>query len=339
MITRRTFVAGAAAALTAAPHVAWGQQRVDPIRLAVMSSSFTHEEISESGAQRFQALFGELRRLGLVEGEGLIVGRWSNAGRPEADLPDLARQMVANQPDIIFAHGTSDTVTVASATATATIPVIFVAADPIGNGFGESLHRPGGNMTGFATGSGTDVHVKRLQLLREIVPGVEPIAILVTPRVWETSAVTAGIRRGAAQIGITLVPAFVEGVVDEQSIARAFAALPEWPNRVMFVSGAGVFAAHDRAIAAAALRANIPTVSGSRSRVKAGLLMSYSFDLNEQYRGAAGYIARVAGGEDPAEMPIQQPTKYNFIVNLRTARALGLTIPPEIMLRATEVIE
>ena len=336
MMDRRTFVAGAAATLVAAP-AAWGQDRVAPIRLAVMSSGFTAEEMTESGTPRWRAFFGELRRLGLIEGENLIVERWSNAGRPGSEQSDLARRLVASRPDLIFVQAARAAVAVKAATAT--IPAVFVGGTPLVWGLGESLARSGGNLTGFSDSPGPEIFLKQLQLLREAAPGPEPVALLVTPNSWETSAKPADLREGAPRLGITLVPAFVEEPVDEQSIARAFAALPEWPNRVMFVSPATAFTANARAIAAEALKAGIPAIYHLRALADAGLLMSYGRDINAQYADAAGYVARIARGEDPAEMPIQLPSKFEFIVNLKTAKALGITLPQSILYRATEVIE
>ena len=338
MIDRRTFVAGAAATLVAAPRLAWAQ-RDSPIRLALVSGTFTAEKMTESGALRWRVFFEELRRLGLIEGENLIVERWSNAGRHEDELPDLAGRMVASRPDLIFVHSCTVVATVKSATA-ATIPIVFVCGNPVEWGIAESLRRPGGNLTGFAAQPGPEINLKSLQLLREAVPGAEPVALLVTRRHYETNPGAGAVREGAPRLGISLKPAFVEEPVDEQSIGRALAALPEWPNRVMFVFGSAEFTAKARAIAAEALKAGIPAIAHRRDYAEAGLLMTYGRrHLNGPFRGAAGYVARVARGEDPAEMPIPQPTEFDLVINLKTAEALGITLPPAIMIQAAEFIE
>ena len=333
-IDRRTFVAGATATLVAAP-AAWAQDRVAPIRLAVRSG-FTPDEMTESRAPRYRAFFGELRRLGLIEGENLIVERWSTSGVPQSERPDFHRTMVASRPDVIFSLGANADVR----EATATIPIVFVGStDPVAQGFAVSLARPGGNVTEFAAQPGWGFRVKLLQLLREAVPGPEPVAFLVVRGFDQTGTTITALREGAAQIGITLKPAFIEEPVDEQSIARAFAALPEWPNRVMYVNQGSAYVRNIGVIAAKALKAGIPTIFHLRAGADAGLLMSYGRDINAQYADAAGYVVRVARGEDPAEMPIQLPSRFDFVVNLKTAKALGLTLPDTIMYRATEFIE
>ena len=178
--------------------------------------------------------------------------------------------------------------------------------------------------------------LKSLQLLREAVPGTEPVAWLLRSGQWENDQ---GLREGVSGLGITLVPALVEEPIDEQSIVRAFASLPEWPNRAMFVGLGTRISANARVIAAEALKARIPAIYNDRVLADAGLLMSYGRNQPAIYAGAAGYIARIARGDDPAELPIQQPTVFDSIVNLKTARALGITLPNTILYRATEVIE
>ncbi len=334
MIDRRIFMAGAAATLVAAPS-ARAQQQSAPVRLAIITGAYPVEEMTETGAPRFRALLGELRRLGLVEGENLIVVRWSNAGRTRSELQDLANRMVASQPDVILTTGTM----AEAKAATATIPIVSVGGDPITSGLVESLARPGGNVTGFTQDTGPEFRLKLIQLLREAVPGAEPVAWLVNRRGYETNPVAAAMREVAPRLGITLLPALIEDPVDEQSIARAFAALPEWPNRVMYVNQGVRVTRSIRTVAAEALKARIPAVYHLRAAPDAGLLMSYGRDINAQYADAAGYVVRIARGENPAEMPVQQPSKWEFVVNLRTAKALGITIPPAIMIQATEFIE
>ncbi len=336
MIDRRTFVVGAAATLVAAPRLAWAQ-RDSPIRLALVSGTFTAEKMTESGALRWRVFFAELRRLGLIEGENLIVERWSNAGRHEDDLPDLAGRMVASRPDLIFVHSASVVATVKAATAT--IPIVSVGSNPIEWGIAESLRRPGGNLTGFATSPGPEIPLKRLQLLREVVPGAEPVALLLTRRHYETDPGAAAVREGAPRLGITLKPAFVEEPVDEQSLTRLCrpARMAEqghvrlWLGRVY-----GQGPRHRRR----GIESRHSRHAHRRDYAEAGLLMAYGRrHLNGPFRGAAGYVARVARGEDPANMPIQQPTEFDLVVNLKTAKALGITLPQAIMIQAAEFIE
>lgn len=330
---RRTFIAAAVAGL-AAPDV-WAQQRVAAVRLGILSGGDKAEEMTETGLPQWRAFFGELRRLGLVEGETLIVERWTGRDVLGSERADFARRLVANRPDVVFTTGTGTAGLVMAETAT--IPIVIGGGDPLGRGLVDSLRRPGGNLTGFSGTTGPGLWHKALQLLREAVPGTEPIAWLLRPGHWENDK--NGMREAASRLGIKLVPALVEEPIDEQAIVRAFASLPEWSNRAMFVGGGSRILANARVIAAEALKARIPAINNDRVGADAGLLMSYGRNRPAIYTGAAGYVARIARGDDPAELPIQQPSVFDFVVNLQTARALGITLPNTILYRATEVIE
>jgi ABC-type uncharacterized transport system substrate-binding protein len=270
--------------------------------------------------------------LGWSEGRNLrIESRWANAG----DVHRHAAELVALAPDVLLAA--TGTPTVAPLLqATRTIPIVFaIVIDPVGAGFVASLAQPGGNATGFTVYE-YSMSGKWLELLKEIAPGVTRAAVLRDP------AVTSGIGQfGAVQIvapalGVQVTPVDVR---DAGEIERAVAAFARGSHGGLIVTASALGTVHRELIVTVAARHKLPAVFPSRFYVSGGGLISYGPDLVDQFRRAAGYVDRILKGEKPAELPVQAPTKYELVINLKTAKALGLEIPATVLGRADEVIE
>lgn len=258
--------------------------------------------------------------------------RWATANA--AAIRKNAAELVALAPDVILAHGTMSVGP--SLEATHTVPIVFpVVADPVGAGFVNTLARPGGNATGFMNFEYT-MGGKWLELLKEIAPGVTRAAVL-----RDTTNPT-----GIAMFGViqAIAPSFrVEvtsiNIRDEREIERAIAAFGRSSNGGLVVTPSGSALRHRDLIVALAARHKLPAVYFERSYVPAGGLVSYGADFVDLYRKAAGYVGRILKGEKPADLPVQTPTKLQLVINLKTAKALGLTVPPSLLSRADEVIE
>ena len=220
--------------------------------------------------------------------------------------------------------------------ATRTIPIVFMQVpDPVGAGYVESLSRPGGNATGFSTiDYGTSG--KWLELLKEIAPNMTRVAVLRDDTSSAGIGQWAGMQAGASSLGVNLRPI---GMSDFATIERTINAFARDPNGGLIVTESGPAIVHREQIVALAARYRLPAVYGQRFFVTGGGLISYGHDTIEPYRRAAGYVDRILKGEKPADLPVQSPTKYQLVINLKTAKALGLTIPPTLLARADEVIE
>jgi ABC-type uncharacterized transport system substrate-binding protein len=286
---------------------------------------------------RFQTFVGAflqgLALLGWTIGRNLhIDARWATANA--AEIRRHAAELAALAPDVIVAHGVSTVGPLLQATRT--VPIVFaIVNDPVAAGFVESLAQPGGNTTGFMVGE-YGVAVKWLELLKEITPTVTRVAVLRDP----TTAT------GPAQFGIIQVaatPLRVEvtsvSIRNAPEIERAVAAFASAGNGGLIVMGGAATSAHRNLIATLAVRHKLPAICAERSYAVAGGLISYGSDYVDQYRRAAGYVDRILRGEKPADLPVQAPTKLELVINLKTAKALGLEIPPTVLARADEVIE
>jgi putative ABC transport system substrate-binding protein len=286
----------------------------------------------------FQARVGAflqgLGQLGWTTGRNVRIDtRW--AGANAADIRRHAAELAALAPDVILAHG--QPAVPALLLATRTVPIVFtVLGDPVGAGFVNSLSRPGGNITGFMNSEFT-LSTKWLELVKEIAPGVTRVAVL------RDSAVSAGvanfgvIQAAAPSLRVDVIPV---GLRDAGEIERDVAAFAGFPNGGLIVTtGGGAATFHRDLIVTLAARHKLPAVYFERFFVAAGGLISYGPDYVDQYRRAAGYVDRILKGETPADLPVQAPTKYATVLNLKTAKALGLDIPASVLARADEVIE
>jgi len=258
--------------------------------------------------------------------------RWS-AGDDER-VRRHAAELVALAPDVILATGSATVGALLQATRT--IPIVFpIAVDPVGAGFVESLARPGGNATGFLLFE-YGISGKWLELLKEIAPKLKRVAILRDPSIAAGSGQLGAIQSVAPSLGVELSPF---GVRDGGEIERAIDAFARVPNSGLIVTGTPLATVHRDLIIALAVRYRLPAVYYDRLFVSAGGLISYGPDILDQYRRAAAYVDRILKGEKPADLPVQAPTKYELVINLKTAKALGLEIPPTLLARADEVIE
>src|SRR5215470_15399112 len=327
---RREFITllGGAAAW---PIAARAQQREHTRRIGVLMSA----SADDPDALAWISAFAQgLQERGWIIGSNVrIEYRW---GAGDLDrFRKYAAELVALSPDVIVA--TAGSIVSALQQMSRTVPIVFVTTvDPVGGGFVESLARPGGNATGFASAE-FSMSGKRLELLKEIAPRVTRVAVVRDPTVPAGSGGLAAIQTVAPSFGVELAPI---GVRSEDEIERGIAALARSSNGGLIVVGpTSSVQLHRNLIIALAAGHQLPAVYGSMVWTKAGGLISYGVDPVDQCRRAAGYVDRILKGEKPADLPVQQPTKFELIVNLKTAKALGIEMPASVLARADEVIE
>jgi len=282
---------------------------------------------------RYAAFLQGLQQLGRTVGNNVQIDyRWS-AGN-EDDTGKYAAELVALAPDVIFASGSAAVGPLRRATRT--VPIVFAATpDPVGAGFVESLARPGGNITGF-TPYEYGIGAKWLEVLKEIAPSVARVAVIRDPTITAGIGLWGAIQSVSPSFGVELRPV---DVGDVGEIERALAAFAGSPNGGLILTGSALAIVHRDLIIALAARYQLPAVYYERYFAAAGGLISYGYDTVEAYRLAAGYVDRILRGEKPADLPVQAPTKYELVINLKTAKALGLTVPDSLLARADEVIE
>ena len=286
---------------------------------------------------RFQILVRSflqaMELLGWTLGRNMLIDtRWGTANA--AEIRRHAAELVALAPDVIVARGAG--VVGALLQATSTVPIVFpIASDPVGAGFVDSLARPGGNATGFISFD-YSIGGKWLELLKEIAPGVTRAAVLRDPAITGGIGQWGAVQTAAPSLGLDVSPLNVR---DAAEIERAIAAFARSPNGGLIVTGSALSNVHRNLIITLAARHKLPAVYFERFFVTAGGLISYGPDFLDQYRRAAAYIDRILKGEKPAELPVQAPTKYELVLNLKTAKTLGLDVPATVLARADEVIE
>jgi putative ABC transport system substrate-binding protein len=282
------------------------------------------------GQARNAALLQGLQQLGWTVGQNVRIDyRWG-AG----DFREYARELVDLAPDVILANG--GTIMVPLQQAARTVPIVFVqVTDPVGSGYVASLARPGGNITGF-TQFEFGIGAKWLELLKQVAPAVKRAAVLRNPSTRGGVAQFAAMQAVAPALGIELSPLDVR---DAAEIERAITAFARTPNGGLIIEPDPFVIAYRMQIIALAARLRLPAVYAYRYNVEEGGLMSYGPDSIGQYRLAAGYVDRILKGEKPADLPVQAPTKYETVINLKTAKALGLAVPPILLALADEVIE
>jgi putative ABC transport system substrate-binding protein len=282
---------------------------------------------------RIAAFLQGLEKLGRVDGRNVRIEYRASAGGTE-EIRKYAAELVALAPDVIFATGASTVVPLQQATRS--VPIVFVLVpDPVGAGVVESLARPGGNTTGFGSFE-YGLSGKWLEMLKEIVPQVTRVAVLRDPAISAGIGQFAAIQSIAPSHGVDLTPMNVR---DATEIERAIATFAQTSNGGVIVTGSALAAAHRDLLVALMAQHKLPAIYSDRLFVAAGGLISYGSDNIDQYRAAAGYVDRILKGEKPADLPVQAPTKYEMVINLKTAKALGLEIPPPVIARADEVIE
>jgi len=334
-IGRRAFI-GALAGALAAPLAAWAEQPGKIYRVGLVSAATPVPEMAgpEPAAPPARAFVQGLRALGYVEGQNLILERRSAEGRVER-FGDIVAELVRLKADVIVTY--TDAMAQAAKAVTTTLPIVMAGSvDPVGRGIVQSLARPGGNITGFTIQVGPEIEAKRLGLLREILPRVSRVAYLASKEFKEWEYPYAKSVRAAAQaLGINLVKA----EFSPRQYGDAFAAISRARAEALFVPpGAQAYADRDLIVGLAS-RAQLPSSFAFRESVDIGGLMSYGVSLAEASRRAAIYVDKIFKGAEPGDLPIEQPTKFDFVINLKTAKALGLAVPPSVLARADHVIQ
>jgi putative ABC transport system substrate-binding protein len=275
----------------------------------------------------------ELRDLGWVEGQNIAVEyRWVE-GRVDR-LPDLASELVRLKVDVIVAP--TSIYAEAAKRATSTIPIVFAShADPIGSSHVASLARPGGNLTGF-TVMMSDTAAKSLELFKEVLPGLSRVAVIWDPATPSHGPGLKAVEVMSQALGVRLQTVAVRSATEFDG---AFSAIVQEHAGGVVVLSTPLFIGAAVRLAELAITHKLPTMFGPRENVEAGGLLSYGPDRADLYRRAAGYVDKILKGSKPADLPVQQPTKFEFVINLKTAKALGLEVPPTLLARADEVIE
>jgi putative ABC transport system substrate-binding protein len=331
---RRDFVAGVLLAATI-PH-AQAQQHSKVYRLAFAAPSTPIAEMKEaSGHPTYPPLLEELKRLGYTEGRNLVVERYSGDGRSE-NYPELARRVVRSMPDLIFIL--TGRLTRIFKEATAAIPMVVLTADPIALGLATSLARPDGNITGVVVDAGQQIEGKRVELLKEVVPGASRVAYITPRSMWE-SPFGAEARDAARRAGLSLFGIPLESPIQEAEYRRAFAAAAAGDVAGLIMPDIEEHVTYRRLIVKLAEETRMPTIYPTHEFVQLGGLMSYGTDFSNLSRLAASDIDLILKGAKPSDIPFRLPTKHELFINVTVAKALGLMIPPSLLVRADELIE
>jgi len=275
-----------------------------------------------------------LRSLGYRVGENVVIEyRFAN-GQLER-LPALAADLVRLGVDVIVSGNPSNTV--AAMKVTTTIPIVMTnSSDPVGAGLVASLARPGGNVTGFSSDTGDEINGKRLELLKDTLPNLSRVGILWNPDFARNQSRLTSMREATQALGLTLVPAEARG---PDALEQAFATMVRERAQVLVVLSDGVLFNFRGQIGVMALRDRLPAISAVREYAEAGLLLTYGPDLQDLNRRSAVFVDKIFKGAKPADLPVEQPTKFELVVNLKTAKALGVEVPTSLLQRADEVIE
>ena len=327
---RRTFLATLAGGLLAAPLAAEAQPREKVPRVAYL----TPWSDSDPGRQRGLEAFRQgLRELGYVEGRNISIESRSAEGKDDR-LPALAADLVRSKVDVIVTLGGA--ATQAAQQATRTIPIVMsLVNDPVGSGLVASLARPGGNVTGLTVIS-PDLLGKRLELLKEVVPKVSRVALLRNPDNPADAAMLREVEAAARALGVRLQTLEAR---NHQEIERAFAAMIRERAGALLILPDGIFLTQRRQIAELAAKGRLPSIMGTSDYPAAGGLMAYGANYRDLVRRAATFVDKILKGAKPADLPVEQPTTFELIINLKTAKALGLTISQSLLGRADQVIQ
>ena len=329
MTTRRAFIG--VLGVGAMPLVLRAQERERPRRIGILNTLPADDAHSH---ERIGVFLQELRQAGWTIGANVRIDqRWWAGGDPDT-MRKQAAELVALNPDVLLATGGVAVRPLMSATPS--LPIVFCnAPDPVGAGYVESLARPGGNVTGF-TQFEYSTSVKWLELLKEIAPGIKRVAVLRDPITPSGIGQFGAIQASVAGFGVELIPL---GVSDAAEIERTITAFARSSNGGLIVTTGQRTSYHRELIATLAARHKLPAAYPADFFASAGGLISYGPDRVDLYRRAAGYVDRILKGEKPSDLPVQAPTKFELVINLKTAKALGLEIPPTLLARADEVIE
>ncbi len=330
MNRRRKLIIALGVGVLAAPLDLFAQQQGKSWRVGFLSPRrrpvSLHSDI-------YKAFSNGMRELGYVEGKNLVL-EWRFAGDKVERLPGLAAELVQLKVDVIVAENT--TAIHAAQKSTATIPVVMgTSADPVGSGFIKSLARPGGNITGLTTIS-ADISPKLLEMLHSMVPKLSRVAVLVNPTNPGHPTVLKNIQAAAQRTGVTILSLEAR---TPQEIADTFSVVAQKKAEAVIVLRDSLFNQQVRELAALAIKYRMPSIHGVREYVETGGLMSYGSSLTDNFRRVATYVDKIFKGAKPGDLPVEQPTKFELIINRKTAQALGLTIPQSLLISADQVIE
>ena len=330
MMRRREFITLLGGAAAVWPLAARAQQPDRMRRIGVLLPAATDDSEFQARLAAFQL---ELQRSGWTIGRNVRIDtRWATSDA--AEIRRHAAELVTLAPDVILAHGSSSVRSLLEATRT--VPIVFpIVGDPVGAGFVETLARPGGNVTGFMTAE-YSIGGKWLELLKEIAPSLTRVAVLRDSTQGSGTSQFAVIQAVAPSLRLEINPINTRSVGE---IERALAAFARATNGGLIVATGGLAAVDRGLIVTLAAQHKLPAVYFERSFAVAGGLISYGADYIDQYRRTAAYVDRILNGEKPADLPVQAPTKYELVINLKTAKELGLAVPPSVLARADEVIE
>ena len=329
-MNRRSFLGTLGLGLLAAPLASEAQQAGRTYRIGYLFEAAPPDQTSPSSPLR--ALEETLRELGYVEGRNLAIERRFAAFKYDR-LPELAAELVRLKPDLIVTGGNPSIA--ALKRATTTVPIVMTwAVDPVGAGLVTSLAQPGGNITGSSLTTGPEFVAKQLEILHEVVPKRSRVAIL--RQTGRAGAETADLESAARKLGLTILFADVRTSKD---IEGAFATMTRSRAGALLILGGSMTWASRQQIAGLAVQHQLPGIHLFREYAEAGLLLSYGPSSVAGYRGAAPYIDKILKGARPADLPVQEPTKFELVINLKTANALSLTIPQSLLQRADEVIQ
>jgi putative tryptophan/tyrosine transport system substrate-binding protein len=328
---RREFVRLLGGAVASWPQVAHAQQPDRMRKVGVLMGAVAN---SEHGQARVAAFRQGMQQLGWTEGRNVRIDtRWPAAGNSD-EIRRYALELLALTPDVILATGSISMAPLLQTTRV--VPIVFVqVVDPVGSGFVDSLARPGGNATGL-TNFEYGLSAKWLELLKQIAPGVTRAAVLRDLGAAAGIGQFGAIQTAAPSLGVEVNPINVR---DADEIERALTAFARGSNGGIIVPGSALANVHRDLIVSLAARHRLPAAYANRVYVDAGGLISYGVDTFDQYRRAAGYVDRILKGEKPADLPVQAPTKFELVINLKCAQTLGLTVPQSLLARADEVIE
>ena len=330
---RRNLIFGLLAVATIGS--ARAEQSAKARRIAIVAPSFPVGKMTEtSGDPLFRAVFNELRRLGYIEGQSLLIERYSGEGRA-SHYADLARDVVSRNPDVIISIGTNE-FTLDFKAATTTIPIVGIFAVPVEAGIVASLARPGGNITGVSVDVGREQWEKRVQMLQQVVPQATRLGFLQLREAREKWGLP---KEQSNWMGVTWVGPALNHPIDEAEYRRVFAGLIQDRAEGILVTDEDVHVTNVKLIVELAEKSRLPAIYPFKLFVEAGGLMSYGTDVSVRGYNIADIVGQILKGARPSEIPIRQPTKFELVINLKTAKALGLTIPPELLATADNFIE
>ena len=326
---RKMVFALASGALPALPE-SFAQQPTRALRVGVLVLG---SKATAEGPESIGALATGLRELGHVEGKALLI-EWRFADGDAKRLPQLAAELVNWKPDVLV--GAASNPAAALLKATSTIPIVMTtSADPVASGWVRSLAHPGGNVTGILTLSG-ELTLKRLEMLRTMVPKLSRVAMLVNSTSATSLKAVESAMSASDRLGIRIIPV---KAATPQEIESAFTEMRQQKAEAASVVPSGLFTQQESQIAALAARYRLPVAAPYKSFVVAGCLMSYGSDLPHNYRRLAAYVDKILKGAKPADLPVEQPTKFELVINRKAAKGLGLTIPQSLLISADKIIE